>query len=67
MILGLIFLSYDDFGDCNSEVTVVGASAGSQYVAIICKRRGVSRHFEQGHLLRIIDLIINGRREEIKY
>jgi hypothetical protein len=58
------------FDDCNSEVTIVGAtdsSADNQFVVIICKRKGVSEHFEQGHLLRIVDLIIDGRGEEIKY
>jgi len=42
------------------------SSAGSQFVAFICKGRGASGRFQRGQLLRVIDLFIDGREEGIK-
>jgi hypothetical protein len=41
-------------------------SADGQFVALICKERGASGHSQQEQLLRVIDLIVDGRGEEIK-
>jgi hypothetical protein len=40
--------------------------AGGQFVAFIYKEMGASRRFQRGQLLRVIDLIVDGRGEEIK-
>jgi hypothetical protein len=65
----MIFHQYrvfcDDFDDCHDEIAIVG-SAGGQVVAIMCKGTGASGRPQQRLLLRLIDLIVVGCREEIK-
>ena len=69
MIFGRVCVICDDFGDYHDEIVVTSINfiAGGQFVAIICKGRGSSRAPLQRQRLRIIDLIVGGRGEEIKF
>ena len=69
MIFGRICVICDDFGDYHDEIVVtsIDSSAGGQFVAIICKGRGPSGSPLRRQRLRVIDLIVGGRGEEIKF
>jgi hypothetical protein len=69
MIFGQDLATCDDFGDCHDKIVVAGvSSAGGQIVVIICKERDAPRHSQMRTVtLRVIDLVVNGRGEEIKH
>ena len=69
MIFGWVCVICDDFGDYHDEVVVTSIDfiGSGQFVAIICKERGPSGSPLRTQRLRVIDLIVGGREEEIKF
>jgi hypothetical protein len=67
MIFGQDRVSCDDFSDYHDKITVAGIDllADDQFVAFIYKGMSASGSSLRGQRLRVIDLIVDGRGEEI--
>ena len=68
MIFGRDRVPCDDFDDCHDEI----AAAGIDFIGKrpiyghYLQGEGAPGHSQRGQLLQVIDLIIDGRGEEIK-
>ena len=69
MIFGRVCVICDDFGDYHDEIVVTSIDfiGSGQFVAIICKGRGHSGSPLRKQRLWVIDLIVGGHEEEIKF
>jgi hypothetical protein len=61
-------VSCNDFGDCHDEIAVADIDfIGRRPICgVYLQGRGASGCFQRGYVLRVIDLFVDGRGEEIK-